>query len=248
MPPPVIAAQGQRTMKHKSVSGNIVMIEHSNIRIIEVAMVYTVPVSGLIEENAYFYIDEKSGAGFVIDPGSEPDKLIALVRQKGWKIEKILITHGHFDHIGGAGKMRAELGCEIVSHPTPEDYMGNAYMNLSYYHGFTIELDDVQGVNDGSVVSLKANPDFSLRVIETPGHTTDSVIYYSEKDNLAFVGDTVFRGSVGRWDLPGGDLETLRKSIVKKVFSLPGKTVLYSGHSEPTTVNEEAERNAISFL
>lgn len=211
-------------------------------------MVYTVPVSGLIEENAYFYIDEQSQCGFVIDPGSEPDRLLALIKKKGWKIERILVTHGHFDHIGGAGKIREALGCPIVSHPTPEDYPGNPYTNLSFYHGETIELEDVEAVNEGSVVSLKDNPEFSLKVIETPGHTTDSVIYYSEKNALAFVGDTIFRGSVGRWDLPGGDLETLRQSIVKKVFSLPGNTVLYSGHSEPTTVGEEAKKNAISFL
>ena len=211
-------------------------------------MVYTVTVSGLIEENTYFYIDDETQCGFVIDPGSEPDRLLALIEEKGWKIEKILVTHGHFDHIGGAGKLREVLGCGIVSHPTPEDYMGNPYTNLSFYHGMTIELDDVDAVNEGSVVSLKENPDFSLSVIETPGHTTDSVIYYSKKDAVAFVGDTIFKGSVGRWDLPGGDLETLRSSIVKKVFTLPGNTVLFSGHSEPTTVGEEAERNAISFL
>jgi len=211
-------------------------------------MVYTVTVSGLIEENAYFYIDDASLCGFVIDPGSQPEKLIALVKEKGWKIEKILVTHGHFDHIGAAGKMRSAFGCPIVSHPTPEDYMGNPYTNLSFYHGSTIELEDVEAVNEGSVVSLKDNPDFCLKVIETPGHTTDSVIYYSQKDSLAFVGDTIFKGSVGRWDLPGGDLEILRSSIMKKVFTLPGDTVLYSGHSEPTTVREEAEKNAISFL
>lgn len=211
-------------------------------------MVYTFPVSGLIEENAYFYIDEKSLCGFLIDPGAEANKILALIKEKGWKIEKILITHGHFDHIGAAGKIREALGCPIVSHPTPEDYMANPYTNLSYYHGMTIELEDVQAVSEGSVVSLDANKEFGLKVIETPGHTTDSIIYYSEKDSLAFVGDTVFRGSVGRWDLPGGDLETLRKSIVKKIFTLPGNTVLYSGHSEPTTVKEEAETNAISFL
>ena len=211
-------------------------------------MVYTVSVSGLIEENVYFYIDDRSLCGFVIDPGSEPEELLALIEEKGWKIEKILVTHGHFDHIGGAGKLRQALGCPIVSHPTPEDYMGNPYTNLSIYYGSTIELEDVEAVNEGSVVSLEANPDFSLKVIETPGHTTDSVIYYSQKDALAFVGDTIFKGSVGRWDLPGGDLETLRQSIVKKVFTLPWETVLYSGHSEPTTVKAEAERNAISFL
>ena len=211
-------------------------------------MVYTFPVSGLIEENTYFYIDDETLCGFVIDPGSEPDRLIDLVKKKGWNIEKILITHGHFDHIGAAGKLRQVLGCPILSHPTPEDYLGNPYTNLSIYYGSTIELEAVEAVNEGSMVSLKTNPAFSLSVIETPGHTTDSVIYYSEKDALAFVGDTVFKGSVGRWDLPGGDLETLRSSIVKKIFTLPGNTVLYSGHSEPTTVGEEARKNAISFL
>ena len=81
-----------------------------------------------------------------------------------------------------------------------------------------------------------------LRVIHTPGHTTDSVVYYSEKDRVAFVGDTIFKGSAGNWQYPGGNRQTLVESITEKIFALPDDTVLYSGHSEETTIGTEKRR------
>ena len=90
--------------------------------------------------------------------------------------------------------------------------------------------------------AFAADPEFSLKTIYTPGHTTDSVIFYSEKDHAAFVGDTIFKGSSGNWQYPGGDLRKLQHSIIKRIFTLPDETVLLSGHSDQTTVGTEKRR------
>lgn len=89
---------------------------------------------------------------------------------------------------------------------------------------------------------MTANPAFSLKVIHTPGHTTDPVVYYSEKDRVAFVGDTIFRGSIGNFQYPGGNRQEIIKSITEKILTLPEETVLYSGHSEETTIGTEKRR------
>ena len=100
-----------------------------------------------------------------------------------------------------------------------------------------IVLDEVNFLDDGAEISLSEN--FSLKLIAAPGHTTDGTIYYSEKNSAAFVGDTIFRGSIGRTDFYGGNLAQLQDTIMEKVFKLPDDTILLSGHSEPTTVADE---------
>ena len=114
---------------------------------------------------------------------------------------------------------------------------------MSQAFGFVIKLDNVTYLDDNSVISLSVNPDFNLKLIHTPGHTTDSAIYYSAKDNFAFVGDSIFLGSYGRTDFPGGDEQILFDNIKEKILTLPNDTILLSGHSDPTTVDIEKNRS-----
>ena len=202
-------------------------------------IVYTVPVSDFIQTNAYFYIDEQTKHGFLIDPGSEAEKLLQIIRKNGWTIEKILITHGHFDHIGGVEKIHRELDIPYFAHKSGEKYLTDGNYNLSAFFINEIGLNEAQYLNEGDEIVLDADPKVKLRVIHTPGHTQDAVIYYDADNKLAFVGDTIFKSSVGRTDIPGGDEKQLYKSIREKIFTLPDGTVLYSGHSEPTTVGAE---------
>ena len=205
-------------------------------------MVCEVTVKGYFEENCYFHIDEKSGHGFVIDPGAEAEKLIRIIEDNGWTIEAILLTHGHFDHIGAVNKLRERYHVPVFAGFHSDEYLMDVDNNLSSACGLSIAVEGAQKVCEGDTIYLQEDPRFSLTVIETPGHTTDSLIYYSSHEKLAFVGDTIFKGALGNYRYPGGDLHSLRDSIINKIFNLPDETVLYSGHSEPTKVINEKRR------
>ena len=204
-------------------------------------MVKMVTTIGVIEENAYFYIDEASGHGFLIDPGAEAGKLLDMIRDGGWTIEKILLTHGHFDHIGAVNKLREVLDVPVIAHEDSDQYLLRPDWNLSANHGIAMMVEDAVKVREGDVVSTE-NGALSMKVIHTPGHTTDSVIYYDEKAAVAFTGDTIFKANIGNYMLPGGDYKTLCRSIIDKVLTLPEETALYSGHSDVTTVQAEKRR------
>lgn len=202
-------------------------------------IVDAVPVSDFIQTNAYFYIDEQTKHGFLIDPGAEAEKLLNIINKNSWIIEKILITHGHFDHIGGVEKIHQKLNIPYYAHKNGKTYLTDGSYNLSAFFMNEIKLNNAQYLDEGQDIILEANPSVKLRVIYTPGHTQDAVIYYDADNKTAFVGDTIFKNSVGRTDIPGGNERQLYQSIREKIFTLPDDTVLYSGHSAPTTVGAE---------
>lgn len=207
-------------------------------------MVHNLTV-GMLQEHTYFYIDEQTKHGFVIDPGAEANKLLTFIKEQGYIIEKILLTHGHMDHIGGAAALREVLGCPIVIHQEGKNYLEDANWNMSSQFGrpFTLVADEF--VEHGDEIVLEANKDFKVRVIYAPGHTADGVAYYAEKEGLAFVGDIIFEGSIGRSDLPGGNSNRLLSSIREQIFTLPNDTILYPGHGNATTVKKEKETNPV---
>lgn len=205
-------------------------------------IVKQVPLCEILTTNAYFYIDEKTKHGFLLDPAAEPEKLLKIIKENGWTIEKILITHGHFDHIGAVEKLSKELDVPYYIHSNGKQYLINPQMNLSSFFEQNISLTDAKYLHDGDDITLSTTTDIKLKVIYTPGHTADSVIYYDQNNNVAFVGDTIFKDSEGRTDLPGGNHFQLYESIRNKVITLPDNTVLYSGHTEQTTVQNEKGR------
>jgi len=206
------------------------------------AMIAEVPVKGYFEENCFFYIDDKTKHGFIIDPGAQADRLLNLIRENGWEIEKILLTHGHFDHTEAVAEIRSTLGVPVLAHRRSDEYLLDARKNLSALCGPAVIVRNVEYLEDGDLVALEANPDFYVRTMYVPGHTTDSVMFYSETDHVAFVGDTIFKGSIGNFHYPGGNARDLEKSILEKIFTLPGQTMLCFGHSEATTVEAEKRR------
>lgn len=199
-----------------------------------------VEVTDFLSENAYFYIDNKTLHGFLIDPGAQAERLLKIVSEKNFVIEKILLTHGHIDHIGAVNEIQSALKIPAVIHEQGKIYAQNPTKNLSR---FIIEddyrLKDVDFLSDGEIISLEKNPDFSLKLIATPGHTSDGAIFYDEKNNLAFVGDTIFKNGRGRTNFPGGNEKILIETIKQKILTLPDETVLFSGHGESTTVMAE---------
>lgn len=205
-------------------------------------MIECMTVGDMIPTNSFFYIDDETSHGFLIDAGSDGEYLAAHAETKGWTIERLLLTHCHFDHIGGAEEFSIRTGAPIYAAEDSPRYYSDPNWNLSLWGGEKITLSDVTTVADREIIRLAANPACCLEVRYTPGHTTDSCIFYSARDGVAFVGDTIFLASIGRTDFPGGNEQTLWDSIAREVFTLPPETVLYSGHTEPTTVGAEMAR------
>ena len=193
----------------------------------------------LLTTNVYFYIDEKTKHAFLIDPATEAQKILDFIKNEGLVIEKILITHGHFDHIGAVQEISEALDVPYFAHEAAKDYFLHASMNLSSFFSHPFELQHATYFSEGEKFFLSTSREKCLRVIHTPGHTEDSVIYIDDKEEIAFVGDTIFKNGVGRTDMPGGSAVALKDSLLNKIFTLPENTVLYSGHSEATTVGAE---------
>ena len=202
-------------------------------------MIACLPVTGAISVNCYVWVDDATGHGFLIDPGAQGHALMALCREKGWTIEKILLTHGHFDHIGGIAAIREERDIPVYIHENGEAWLRDPYLNLSDDVPPRITGEGAKHFTDGAVFALEADPEKKLRVIHTPGHTPDSVIFYNEEEGFAFTGDTIFKASRGNDQFPGGDGRLLLRSIRERILTLPEETVLYSGHSDATTVGAE---------
>ena len=201
---------------------------------------------GMFGELTYLYIDDVTKHGFVIDPGVEGEKLVSYIKEQGFVIEKILLTHGHIDHISSAKEVRDALGASIVIHKEGKIYLEDPKWNLSMnYFEVPLTMEADEYVEHGDEIVLEANADFKVQVIYVPGHTADGVAYYSEKEGLAFVGDIIFEGSVGRSDLLGGNAVRLLDGIRKQIFSLPDETVLFPGHGNQTTVKKERETSPV---
>lgn len=200
---------------------------------------------GMFGEITYFYIDDTTKHGFIIDPGVRAEEIIKFVEQHGWTIEKILLTHGHFDHIYSAQTLRQVLQCNIVCHQEGKKYLEDATWNLSEGYGEAIQFSADEYVDHGDRIALEVNPDFYVEVIYAPGHTSDGVAYYGKKEGIAFVGDIIFEGSVGRSDLPGGNALRLINAIRAQIFTLPDATILLPGHGNRTTVKHEKETNPV---
>lgn len=202
-------------------------------------MIQQVEVADVFAENTYFYIDEQSRRGFLIDPGAEPQRLLEIIEGNGLKIEAILLTHGHFDHTGAIPYLHEKLNLPYYISRPGEAYLLDPALNLSAECGRHIVLEDAGFFGDGDFISLRDNPAFGLQVMATPGHTPDSATFLSAAENAAFVGDTIFRGSPGLTRFPGGNERELYRSIREKIMNLPDNMVLYSGHTPPTTVGAE---------
>mgnify|MGYP001465069594 CR=1 FL=1 len=173
-------------------------------------MITRIEVSTPDIENTYLDIDPETKHGFLIDPGAAPDQIADAIRSGGFTIEKILLTHGHFDHIGAIDAIREAFGHPpVYIHEAGLRYLSSTFFNLSGPMGRPFTVEGAIPFQDGAVFSLQSNPAFSLRAIHVPGHSEDSTLLYSESGGYAFSGDTVFQGAVGATHFPGGGMRNL---------------------------------------
>ena len=186
---------------------------------------------GPYQTNCYVVYDSESLSGVIIDPGESTEGRNRLLKDTNVKVKGILLTHGHVDHSASVNYL-ISLFPEVKVYVSAID--DNRMKNKDFIFG--------EAPIEGNVVYIKENDelvfdDLKFRVIETPGHSDGSVCYLI--DNILFSGDTIFRGSYGRYDLPGGDGRTLMKSITEKLLNLDGKTIVYPGHGPSTTIEKE---------
>ena len=192
---------------------------------------------GHMGTNCYVVCDSESGEALVIDPGAPSQ---TLEREcEPWSVRCIVLTHAHADHMGGVGDIAELTGAGVCLHTDDVPYYEDPVRNLTQFIGMQIQLPDVQRVlEDGDEISIGEH---TLTVHHTPGHTPGSIILTAP--GVAFTGDTVFAGSVGRTDFPGGSHTSLMKSLRESIATLPPDTILYPGHGPQTTVKKELAVN-----
>lgn len=194
-------------------------------------------VVGIIGTNCYLVINEDTRKTVMIDPGGYPQKLKNEIKEKGLKIQAVLLTHAHFDHIMGLKDVTEDFQVPVYVEEMDRDMMTDGNKNLSdnYVNG-GFQYADVKTVKDGQLLEIAG---FKFRVIHTPGHTPGGCCYYVEKEGVLFSGDTLFRASVGRSDFPGGSASDLVRSVKEKLLILPDETHVYPGHMDETTIGYE---------
>ena len=194
---------------------------------------------GSLGTNCYIVGCERTKKALVIDPADEGERILEMIKNQGFTLEKIINTHGHWDHIGANAYIKAATGAEICIHEADELYLEDEKLNGKAWLtgvGDTIGADRL--LKDGDQITVGS---LELNVLHTPGHTPGCVCYHIEDD--LFSGDTLFKSSVGRTDLPGGDGVSLIKNIREKLYVLSGKTVIYPGHEGTSTIGWERTRN-----
>ena len=204
-------------------------------------MIHKILPVGPLQCNCSVIGDETTREAMVIDPGDDIENITAILREHNLQVKQIVITHAHIDHVGGAMKLRALTGAPILLNQN--DYALLKMLDVqATWVGMAspgrVEIEASLGQGDAlHAGSLSAN------VIHTPGHTEGSVCLYFPAEKLLIAGDTLFAGSIGRTDLPGGSFEKIMRSLHQQVLALPDETVVIPGHGPKTTIGDEREGN-----
>jgi len=204
-------------------------------------MIHEIFPVGPLRCNCSILGDEGTHEAMVIDPGDEIEDILGLIRKHNLQVKQIVITHAHIDHIGGAMKLRAAVGAPVLLNQN--DYALLKMMDVqAAWIGVpapgTIEID--RSVTTGETVSAGSH---AAQILHTPGHTEGSICLYFAPEKKLIAGDTLFAGSIGRTDLPGGSMQKIMRSLHNTVMSLPDDTVVVPGHGKLTTIGEERESN-----
>jgi glyoxylase-like metal-dependent hydrolase (beta-lactamase superfamily II) len=200
-----------------------------------------IPVTAY-QQNCSLLICQQTNKAALIDPGGDIDVLLAAVKQEGVELESILVTHGHLDHVGGVAELAEKLALPIIGPQQADDFWIKNLPEQVRVFGFphSDSFTPTRWLNDGDTVKVGEEV---LQVIHCPGHTPGHVVYFSETARVAWVGDVLFKGSIGRTDFPKGDHQTLINSIKNKLWPLGTDVDFVPGHGPMSTFGEEMLNN-----
>lgn len=204
-------------------------------------MIHVILPLGQLQCNCSIFGDEQSREGIVVDPGDEISKITAILEQHQLKLKAIVVTHGHIDHVAGAAKLKALTGAPIYLNEKDFEQLDALPIQAKWLGVATPQRPEVDMCAvEGTVLKL-GGADFNI--MHTPGHTQGSLCIWIPQENKLVSGDTLFRETIGRTDLPGGDGRKILSSIRTKLFDLPEDAVVIPGHGQTTTIGHEKEFN-----
>lgn len=199
-------------------------------------------VIGPLQVNCFIIYDEGRDDAIVVDPGDEAEKIIKLIEDRKLKVSRIVCTHAHFDHVGAVARMKEKTGAAVMLHKGDLDIYMRADKQGALW-GFHIEQPPAPDMHmlEGDEIAVGR---FRLKVLHTPGHSPGGICLYGE--GVIITGDTIFAGSVGRTDFPGGSLDELKKSFAR-IIALPAQTRMFPGHGPLSTVGNEKKNNFFAY-
>ncbi len=197
-------------------------------------------VLGPVSTNCYFALNQETKELLIIDPADQPERIFQKAAQMEGTPVAVLLTHGHFDHISAAEAVRDRYDIPVYACPLEGEMLREPSVNMTQYYGRPVSMKADIMPSDLEVFEVA---DFMVQMIFTPGHTKGSCCYYFKDENVLFSGDTLFHGSVGRTDFPGGSSAQIVESLHRLVDTLPEDTVVYPGHDMSTTIGYEKRYN-----
>ena len=211
------------------------------VRVYNLPMIHEILPVGPLQCNCSVFGDEQSGEGLVVDPGADIAQILEIIGRHGLKIKAIVITHAHIDHIGGAQKLKQATGAPVYMNTNDVELQAMldiqaAWLGMEEPDPVTIDAPAREG--DRLLVGAA-----EFHVLDTPGHTQGSISLWIPSEGKLVAGDTLFRDSIGRTDLPGGDGRQILRSIHNKLMPLPEETVVIPGHGQTTTIGREKQFN-----
>ena len=204
-------------------------------------MIHEILPVGILQCNCSVAGDPETREAIVIDPGDEIEAILAVAEKHGLRITQIVITHAHIDHVGGAMKLRRKTGAPVLINENDAALLAMLDVQARWIGAAPPEAVTIdQAISDGDSVQAGG---LQAQVIHTPGHTPGSICLYFPANHKLVAGDTLFSGSIGRTDLPGGSFDAILRSLHDRVLALPDETVVIPGHGSLTTIGEERESN-----
>ena len=204
-------------------------------------MIHEILPVGMLQCNCSIFGDESTREAIVIDPGDEIASILEVLERHGLKVKAIVITHAHIDHIGGAQKLKLATGAPVYMNPNDVELQRMMEVQAGWLGVPTPDAVEIDvAAKDGDTLTVGAT---EIHVLHTPGHTQGSICLWMPGEAKLVAGDTLFRDSIGRTDLPGGNPRQIVASIREKLLGLPGETVVYPGHGDATTIAREKRGN-----